>query len=92
MSIDDSTSSFDIKVKLDEALSYFRSNNFIETLRIYELILKHDSDNITALYSKGVTYSKMGESEQAIISFKQVNKIYPNHPPTVANLAVLLED
>jgi len=92
MSIDDSTSFFDIKVKLDEALSCFGSNNFIETLRIYDLILKHDSDNITALYSKGVTYSKMGESEQAIISFKQVNKIYPNHPPTVANLAVLLED
>jgi|TARA_B110000967_G_scaffold197101_1_gene228433 tetratricopeptide (TPR) repeat protein len=92
MSIDDSTSFFDIKVKLDEALSCFGSNNFIETLRIYDLILKHDSDNITALYSKGVTYSKMGESEKAVISFKQVNKLYPNHPPTVANLAVLLEE
>ena len=34
----------------------------------------------------------MGESEKAVISFKQVNKLYPNHPPTVANLAVLLEE
>lgn len=91
MSIDNSTSSFDIKFKFEEALSYFSSNDFSEAMRIYELILKNDSDNITALYSKGVTYSKMGDSEGAIISFKQLNKIFPNHPPTVANLAVLLE-
>lgn len=91
MSMDDSTSSFDIKSKFEEALIYFKSNDFSEAMRIYELILKNDSDNITALYSKGVTYSKMGESEGAIISFRQLNNIFPNHPPTVANLAVLLE-
>jgi len=89
--MDDSTSSFDIKSKFEEALIYFKSNDFSEAMRIYELILKNDSDNITALYSKGVTYSKMGESEGAIISFRQLNNIFPNHPPTVANLAVLLE-
>jgi len=92
MSIDDSTLTFDIKAKFEEALSYFKSDNFIDALRIYKLILKNDNDNITALYSKGVTYSKMGDSERAIISFKQLNKVFPNHPPTVANLAVLLED
>ena len=47
MSIDNSTSSFDIKFKFEEALSYFSSNDFSEAMRIYELILKNDSDNIT---------------------------------------------
>lgn len=92
MGIDDSTPFFDIKVKFEEALSYYRSNNYIEALKIYKLILKNDSDNITALYSKGVTYSKMGDSERAIMSFKKLNEIFPNHPPTIANLAVLLEE
>ena len=40
----------------------------------------------------GVLYAKIGDLDDAIKSFEKSDKSYPNHGPTLANLAALVEN
>ena len=51
-----------------------------------------DENNATAWFCLGVLYSKTGSSKDAVEAFEKCDEKYPDHPPTLANLAYLLEE
>ena len=52
--------------------------------------LEIDKDNATAWFCLGVLYSKTGSLKEAVEAFEKCDEKYPDHPPTLANLAYLL--
>ena len=49
-----------------------------------------DENNATAWFCLGVLYSKTGSVKDAVEAFMKCDENYPDHPPTLANLAYLL--
>ncbi len=68
------------------------SNRISESIESYLRVLTLDSENATALYCLGVLYAQIGSLDDSIKSFEKSHKSYPNHGPTLANLATLLEN
>jgi len=52
--------------------------------------LNMDENNATAWFCLGVLYCKTGSLKDAINAFEKCDEEYPDHPPTLANLAYLL--
>ena len=77
---------------LHAALEKANSNQISESIASYQKVISLDPQNATALFCLGVLYAQIGYSEDAIISFEKSHKSYPNHGPTLANLATLLEN
>ena len=77
---------------LMEAAALSKSGNVSEAIESYLYATSIDSDHATAWYCLGVLYSRTGLMEEAVGAFEQSDKIFPNHPPTLANLAYLLAD
>ena len=77
---------------LDLALEKANSNQISESIESYQRVISFDPDNSTALYCLGVLYAKIGDLDEAIKSFEKSHKSYPNHGPTLANLAALVEN
>ena len=78
--------------KLDLASNLARSGNDNEAIESYLSALEIDSENANAWYCLGVLYTKTNSIDKAIASFEKSDRIQPNHPPTIANLAYLLAD
>jgi len=76
---------------IQEARNLYENGEYKNSLNIYNDIINIDEKNVNALYSIGVIKSHQKENNVAIEFFEKVNDIMPNHPPTVANLAYLLE-
>ena len=77
---------------LQLALEKANSNQISESIESYQRVISFDPDNSTALYCLGVLYAKIGDLDEAIKSFEKSHKSYPNHGPTLANLAALVEN
>lgn len=69
-----------------------KSGNYSDAIEAYLSIIDIDSANANAWYCLGVLYTQDNSLEKAIEAFEKSDKIQPNHPPTVANLAYLLAD
>ena len=52
--------------------------------------LNMDENNPTAWFCLGVLYCKTGSLNDAVKAFEKCDEEYPDHPPTLANLAYLL--
>ena len=63
-----------------------------EAMDCYLSVLEIDADNATAWYCLGVLYARNNSLDKAVDAFEKSDQIFPNHPPTVANLAYLLVD
>ncbi len=66
------------------------SGEFSKAILTYLDALKMDENNATAWFCLGVLYSKTGSVKDAIEAFMKCDENYPDHPPTLANLAYLL--
>ncbi|HJM77198.1 MAG: tetratricopeptide repeat protein [Candidatus Thalassarchaeaceae archaeon] len=81
-----------IASQLQEAGSMAKRGDTTAAIEAYEEVIAHDAENATAWYCLGVLYSNQGSAERAIVSFKEVDRLLPNHGPTLSNLAILLEE
>ena len=68
------------------------SGDYSTAILTYLDALRMDEDNATAWFCLGVLYSKTGSSKDAVEAFEKCDEKYPDHPPTLANLAYLLEE
>ena len=66
------------------------NGDYSSAIRTYLDVLKIDEDNATAWFCLGVLYSKTGLLKDAVEAFENCDEKYPDHPPTLANLAYLL--
>ena len=66
------------------------SGEFSKAILTYLDALKMDENNATAWFCLGVLYSKTGSVKDAVEAFMRCDENYPDHPPTLANLAYLL--
>ena len=66
------------------------SGEFSKAILTYLEALKMDENNATAWFCLGVLYSKTGSVKDAVEAFMKCDENYPDHPPTLANLAYLL--
>ena len=66
------------------------SGEFSKAILTYLDALKMDENNATAWFCLGVLYSKTGSVKDAVEAFEKCDENYPDHPPTLANLAYLL--
>ena len=81
-----------ISEMLQFALEKANSNQISESIESYQRVISADPENATALFCLGVLYAQIGHVDDAIKSFEKSHKSYPNHGPTLANLATLLEN
>ena len=68
------------------------SGDYSTSILTYLDALRMDENNATAWFCLGVLYSKTGSSKDAVEAFEKCDEEYPDHPPTLANLAYLLEE
>ena len=66
------------------------SGDYSTAILTYLDALRMDEDNATAWFCLGVLYSKTGSLKDAVEAFEKCDEKYPDHPPTLANLAYLL--
>ena len=66
------------------------SGEFSKAILTYLDALKMDENNATAWFCLGVLYSKTGSVKDSVEAFMKCDENYPDHPPTLANLAYLL--
>ena len=69
-----------------------KSGDYSTAILTYLDALRMDENNATAWFCLGVLYSKTGSSKDAVEAFEKCDEKYPDHPPTLANLAYLLEE
>ena len=77
---------------MDDAAKHAESGNDDDAITSYLSVLEIETENATAWYCLGVLYARTNSLDKAIEAFEKSDKILPNHPPTVANLAFLLVD
>ena len=79
---------------LDEVMeiadSHANSGNDAEAIQAYMEALEIAPENASAWYCLGVLYSRTNSLDKAVESFQKSNKIFPNHPPTLANISYLI--
>ena len=66
------------------------NGDYSAAIRTYHDALIVDENNATAWFCLGVLYSKTGSLKEAVEAFEKCDEIFPDHPPTLANLAYLL--
>ena len=77
---------------MEDAAKLAKSGNDDAAITSYLSVLEFDADNATAWYCLGVLYARTNSLDKAVEAFEKSDQIFPNHPPTVANLAYLLVD
>ncbi len=87
----ESESAIDAEELIKESQKLFFEGNYDASLQLIDVVIENNNQNITAWFCKGVVLVEINEILKAIDSFDRVNLLSPNHPPTMANLAILLE-
>ena len=76
---------------LDEASSKARAGDILGAFESYRKATELDGSSASAWYGLAVMQAKRGNTADAVSAFEQAHILNPNHAPTAANLAVLLE-
>ena len=84
-------SDIDIRQLLLDAEDNANSGNYIESANLYKKVTIIDDNSSAAWYGLGVIHAKLGNFENSVNSFEQAHRINPDHGPTNANLALILE-
>ena len=77
---------------LNDASSKASTGDLLGALDGYTKATQMNDQSATAWYGMGVVHAKRGDTNLAIPAFERAHEIEPSHGPTVANLAVLLEN
>ena len=78
--------------KLLQARSLADRGEEIAAIEAYEEVVSIDPENSTAWYCLGVLYSGRGLTHRAVEALENADRQFPNHGPTLSNLAILLEN
>jgi len=73
-----------------QAYEFVEDGNYSDALRLYDLILDEDPDNIRALVDKGATLQNMGKIKKAIFSYDKVLAIDPDNLDALLNKGAAL--
>ena len=76
---------------LEEASTKASSGDLMGAMESYGRVIDIDAKSASAWYGMGVMQAKRGNTADAVSAFDQALVLNPNHAPTNANLAVLLE-
>ena len=77
---------------LQEASIMANSGLTTDAIEMYMRIISIDPKNATAWYCLGVLQSRIESLNEAVASFEKSDNYFPNHGPTLANLAILVEN
>lgn len=75
---------------LSQAYEFVEDGNYSDALKLYNLILKEEPDNIRALVDKGATLQNMGKIKQAISSYDKILVISPDNLDALLNKGAAL--
>ena len=81
----------DIDELLLRAEEKANANDLHSSSELYQRVTTLDPNNASAWYGYGVIQAKIGERNNAIEAFEKAFVLNPNHGPSAANLAVLIE-
>ena len=81
----------DINELLLRAEEKANANDLHSSSELYQRVTTLDPNNASAWYGYGVIQAKIGERNNAIEAFEKAFVLNPNHGPSAANLAVLIE-
>ena len=76
---------------LEEASSRASAGDLLGAVESYGKAIDADGSSASAWYGMGVMQAKRGNTADAVAAFDKALKLNPDHAPTNANLAVLLE-
>ena len=76
---------------LEEASSKASAGDLLGAVESYGQAIDVDDSSASAWYGMGVMQAKRGNTADAVTAFDKVLTLNPDHAPTNANLAVLLE-
>ncbi|MCD7976348.1 MAG: tetratricopeptide repeat protein [Tannerellaceae bacterium] len=74
------------------ASAYDNWGKYEEAIRIFDRGIQEDPDNYLLYFNQGITYRKMGEEKEAMISFFQALTLFPLHLSTLYHSAGLLAE
>lgn len=74
-----------IKKMMAQAFECVESENFSDALKLYDLALKEDSDNVNILIDKGATLQNIGKLKLAIRSYDKALEISPRNIDALLN-------
>jgi tetratricopeptide (TPR) repeat protein len=77
---------------LEEASTKASSGDLMGAVQSYGKAIDIDAKSASAWYGMGVMQAKRGNTADAVAAFDRALDLNPDHAPTSANLAVLLED
>lgn len=81
-----------IRQLLTDAKSHADVGDMLLASQLYTKATEIEPNNAAAWYGLGVIQTARGFPEDSRLAFEKANLIDPEHAPTAANLAVLLED
>ena len=67
------------------------SGKTAKAIEMYTRAISIDPESATAWYCLGVLYSRADSLGEAVAAFEKSDNLFPNHGPTLANLAILVE-
>ena len=76
---------------LHEASVMANSGKTAKAIEMYTRAISIDPESATAWYCLGVLYSRADSLGEAVAAFEKSDNLFPNHGPTLANLAILVE-
>ena len=77
--------------KMNEAVSYFMSQQFPEAENRFRIILEQDPGNLSAANNLAETLRSQGKVEEAISLFRQILESSPDDPIVWKNLGICLQ-
>ena len=84
------TVSSELDKMLEDAFECAEDGNYSDALRLYDLALKKEPDNISALVDKGVTLQNMGKLQLAIRSYDKALVVSPDNLDALLNKGAAL--
>ena len=76
---------------LEEASTRASTGDLVGAVESYSKAIDIDASSASAWYGMGVMQAKRGNTADAVAAFDRALELNPDHAPTSANLAVLLE-
>ena len=76
---------------LEDAFTKASMGDLVGAIESYGRVIDIDASSASAWYGMGVLQAKRGNTADAVAAFDKALELNPDHAPTSANLAVLLE-
>ena len=80
----------DINKLMNQAYDCIENENFEDALKIYNLVLKKDPKNISALIDKGATLQNIGRLKSALRAYNKALEISPQNIDALLNKGTVL--